>query len=88
MDGHFLKLSPHFRSDRSQITHPSDPSNPNKFRKHGGGVLIAVRSDMEATVKRLSMRKGAEIISVELQVGHEKFVFCTETVCTVAQWVS
>ena len=66
-----------FRSDRSQITHPSDPSNPNKFRKYGGGVLIAVRSDMEATVKRLSMRKGAEIISVELQVGQEKFVFCT-----------
>ena len=66
-----------FRSDRSQTTHPSDPSNPNKFRKYGGGVLIAVRSDMEATVKRLSMRKGAEIISVELQVGQEKFVFCT-----------
>ena len=66
-----------FRSDRSQITHPSDPSNPNKFRQYGGGVLIAVRSDIDASVKRLSMRKGAEIISVELQVGQEKFVFCT-----------
>ena len=43
-----------FRSDRSQLTHPSDPSNPKKFRKHGGGVLIAVRSDLDASVKRLT----------------------------------
>ena len=66
-----------FRSDRSQLTHPSDPSNPKKFRKHGGGVLIAVRSDLEASVKRISMRKGAEIVAIELQIGLEKFVFCT-----------
>ena len=36
-----------------------------------------VRSVIEASAKRLSMRKGAEIISVELQVGQEKFVFYT-----------
>ena len=66
-----------FRSDRSQLTHPSDPSNPKKFRKHGGGVLIAVRSDIDASVKRVSMRKGAEIVSVELTVGQEKLIFCT-----------
>ena len=66
-----------FRSDRSQLTHPSDPSNPKKFRKYGGGVLIAVRSDIEASVKRISMRKGAEIAAIELQVGLQKHVFCT-----------
>ena len=66
-----------FRSDRSQLTHPSDPSCPKKFRKFGGGVLIAVKSDLEASVKRLSMRKGAEIVSVEIEVGQQKFIFCT-----------
>ena len=25
-----------FRNDRSQCSHPSDPNNPNKFRKYGG----------------------------------------------------
>ena len=48
-----------YRNDRSQITHPTDPNNPKKFRKNGGGVLIAVRANIEAEVKRISMRKGA-----------------------------
>ena len=66
-----------FRSDRSQVTHPSDPSNPKKFRKNGGGVLIAVRMDIEAEVKRISMRKGAEIVSVEVKICNEKLIFCS-----------
>ena len=66
-----------YRNDRSQITHPADPSNPGKFRKSGGGVLIAVKSDIGATFKRLSMRKGAEILAIELEIGGNKYVFCT-----------
>ena len=66
-----------YRNDRSQATHPTDPNNPSKFRKFGGGVLIAVRSDLEATVKRISVRKGAEMIAVELTIGSNKLVFCT-----------
>ena len=66
-----------FRSDRSQVTHPSDPSNPKKFRKNGGGVLIAVKMDIEAEVKRISMRKGAEIVSVEVKICNEKLIFCS-----------
>ncbi len=66
-----------YRSDRSQFTHPADPNNPKKFRKFGGGVLIAVRSNIEASIKRLSMRKGAEIIAIELDIGGNKYVFCT-----------
>ncbi len=46
-----------YRNDRSQLTHPADPSNPSKFKKFGGGVLVAIRSDLDATFKRLSMRK-------------------------------
>ncbi|HBI40457.1 MAG TPA: hypothetical protein DDY16_05865 [Tenacibaculum sp.] len=66
-----------FRNDRSEISHPSDPRNPNKFRKFGGGVLIAIRSDIQATFKRISMRKGAEVLAIEMTVGSNKYVFCT-----------
>ncbi|MCP4459302.1 MAG: endonuclease/exonuclease/phosphatase family protein, partial [Cytophagales bacterium] len=66
-----------YRNDRSQLTHPADPNNPNKFRKYGGGVLIAVKSNIAASIKRLSMRKGAEILAIELDIGGNKYVFCT-----------
>ena len=66
-----------YRNDRSEVTHPADPSNPKKFRKFGGGVLIAVRSSIDASLKRLCMRRGAEILAVELTVGTNKYVFCT-----------
>ena len=66
-----------YRSDRSEVTHPADPNNPRKFRKFGGGVMIAVRSDIDASLKRLSMRRGAEILAVELNVGNNRYVFCT-----------
>ncbi len=65
-----------YRSDRSQLTHPSDPNNPTKYRKYGGGVLIAVRSDIDATVKRISVRRGAEVVAVELSINEVKYVFC------------
>ena len=66
-----------YRNDRTQASHPSDPNNPNKFKKFGGGVLIAIRSDIQADVKRLSVRKGAEILAIEVSIDNKKFVFCT-----------
>ena len=66
-----------FRNDRNKISHPPDPKNPKKFREFGGGVLIAIRSDIEANVKRLSIRKGAEILAIEVTINEKKFVFCT-----------
>ena len=66
-----------WRNDRSQVTHPADPNNPKKFRKNGGGVLIAVRSNIDASFKRLSVRKGAEMLAVEITIGNNKYVFCT-----------
>ena len=66
-----------FRNDRTQATHPSDPNNPKKFKKFGGGVLIAIRSDIQADIKRLSVRKGAEILAIEVSIDGKKFVFCT-----------
>ena len=61
----------------AQASHPSDPNNPNKFKKFGGGVLIAIRSDIQADVKRLSARKGAEILAIKVSIDNKKFVFCT-----------
>ena len=72
-------------TDRSQLTHPADPSNPQKYRKYGGGVLIAIRSDIDASIKRLSMRKGAEIVAIELDIGGNKYVFCTVVSATLAK---
>ena len=36
-----------YRLDRSNVSHPPDPDNPNKYRKYGGGVLIAFRTDIK-----------------------------------------
>ena len=66
-----------FRNDRSQLSHPPDPTNHKKFRRNGGGVLIAIRSDIVASFKRLPVKKGAEILAVELTIDGKKFVFCT-----------
>ena len=65
-----------YRTDRSQVSHPADPNNPQRFRKNGGGVLIAVRSDIQAEIKRLSTRKGSEMAAIEISAGENKLIFC------------
>ncbi len=65
-----------YRNDRSQCSHPSDPNDPSKYKKYGGGVLIATRSDIEASYKRISMRRGAEIVAVEITIKGVKYIFC------------
>ena len=57
-----------FRNDRTQASHPSDPKNPKKLKKFGGGVLIAIRSDVQDDIKRLSVRKGAKILAIEVSI--------------------
>ncbi|MCP4459354.1 MAG: hypothetical protein GY816_15235, partial [Cytophagales bacterium] len=67
-----------FRSDRSDKTHPPDPDNPTRFRRNGGGVLIAVRTDLQLTSKEIKLEGGAEMIAVEFTtVTGFKFVICT-----------
>ena len=36
-----------------------------------------MRSDIQADIKRLSVRKGAEILAIEVSIDGKKFVFCT-----------
>ena len=67
-----------FRNDRTRRTHPQDPNNPKKFRENGGGVLLAVRSDLNATVKRLTVTTGLEMLAVKVNFPNkESFIICT-----------
>ena len=66
-----------FRSDRSPKTHPFDPLNPQKYRKRGGGILIAIKSDLNIESKMVGTRCKAEILSIEMKCGND--IFCITT---------
>ena len=69
-----------FRRDRSRITHPPDPSSPDKFRRQGGGVIIAIRSDLDIESADYKLSGGvakAEILSVTLKPKSGKNVCIT-----------
>ena len=38
--------------------------------------MIAIRSNFQADIKRLSVCKGAEIVAIEVTIDNKKFVFC------------
>ena len=54
------------RCDRSNYTHPMDPLNPNKFRKNGGGILVAVKSSLLLTTNKVNLKCTAEFLAIEL----------------------
>ena len=65
-----------FRVDRSPKSHPYDPSRPKKYRKNGGGVLIAHKSDLDLTSCKFSkVNVQAEILSVSFKTKCGK-AFC------------
>ena len=66
-----------FRLDRSLRSHPPDPTCPNKYRKRGGGILVAVRSALVVESKRVGCVVNAEILSVEIKIGND--IFCLTT---------
>ena len=67
-----------FRLDRSPQTHPPCPTNPSKYRRYGGGVLIAVRTDIEVVSELVKIRCNAEILGVELLLGDgKKVIICS-----------
>ena len=55
-----------FRCDRSNYTHPIDTSNPNKFRRNGGGILIAIKSSLLLTANKINLKCNAEFLAIEL----------------------
>ena len=56
-----------FRLDRTHKTHPLDPQNPRKFRKFGGGVLIAVRCDLDVISTSIEYKCSAELLGITLK---------------------
>ena len=58
-----------FRLDRTLDTHPFDPNNRKKYRKNGGGALIAHRNDLEISSSKVTVVKAkAELLSVILRL--------------------
>ena len=55
-----------FRRDRSVISHPPDSNDPKKFKSNGGGVFIAIRSDLDLSPKILDRNCRAEILSIQM----------------------
>jgi len=68
-----------FRVDRSLKSHPMDPIQPKKFRKNGGGILIAHRCDIDiSSIKFTKVSVEAELMSVILKTISGKS-FCIST---------
>ena len=62
-----------FRTDRSGKTHPWDPNNPKKYRKHGGGILIGHRLDIDIESTEVSSVKAlAEILTINFKLPSGK----------------
>ena len=67
-----------FRCDRTIFTHPPDLDNPLKFRKNGGGVLIAINSSLQLSSKEISLKCKAEMLAVEFMLNdNSKIVIST-----------
>ena len=71
-----------FRLDRSLKTHPMDPTDPNKYKKAGGGVLIAVKSDLDCESKLIKISCKAEMLSVGISLRNGKNI-CVSTLYRV-----
>ena len=68
-----------FRLDRTIASHPWDPNQPKKYRKNGGGILIAHRNDLDVSSTKISFTKvQAEFLSVVFKLPHRK-KFCVST---------
>ena len=61
-----------FRKDRSCLSHPPDPQNSNKFKRNGGGVLIAIKSSLNLCPKEIKTTCKAEILSIEITLLNKK----------------
>ena len=67
-----------FRRDRSKRSHPPDLHNNRKFRTKGGGVLIAIRTDIDVECEKIDVGSKAEMMSVNLKSGGTSYCI---TVC-------
>ena len=68
LDGEILPTDKYkiFRCDRTDLSHPPDPENASKFKKNGGGVLIAVSCSLQLACSRISLTCKAELLAIEM----------------------
>ena len=55
-----------YRCDRSTTSHPVDPDDPKKFRRNGGGVLIAIKLSSILSSNVINVKYKSEFIAIEL----------------------
>ena len=55
-----------YRCDRSTTSHPVDPDDPKKFRRNGGGVLIAIKLSLILSSNVINVKYKSEFIAIEL----------------------
>ena len=67
-----------FRVDRSPESHPPDPNNHSLFKRNGGGVLMAIRTDLDVTSKVVKLKCKAEILTIKLSLTKGMSIYlCT-----------
>ena len=68
LDGEILPTDKYkiFRCDRTDLSHPPDPENASKFKKNGGGVLIAVSCSLQLACSRINLTCKAELLAIEM----------------------
>ena len=57
-----------FRLDRSEKTHPIDPLNIKKYRRNGGGILIAVNVSLSIESKIIPTKCSAELLAIAIEL--------------------
>ena len=55
-----------YRCDRSTTSHPVDPDDPKKFRRNGGGVLIAIKLSLILSSNVINVKYKSEFIAIKL----------------------
>ena len=68
LDGEILPTDKYkiFRCNRTDLSHPPDPENASKFKKNGGGILIAVSCSLQLACSRVSLTCKAKLLPIEM----------------------
>ena len=74
----FLKTNTNVSGWIGQKTHPPDPNDAKKFKRNGGGVLIAVKNDLDVVSRKIKINVAAELLVVQLKLSNgTKYIFST-----------
>ena len=79
LDGEILSSDRYkiFRKERTHFSHPPDPDNPLKFKRNGGGVLIAVSCTLQLSSCRINLNCKAELLAVQIVLNDASKVVIT-----------